>query len=146
VRLAAGICATALIGVDLNRNFPWRWRRHGRRGDRHYTGPRPLSEPASRLLAALIVRLRPRVTIWFHQPFGLVDESGGRIAVERRFAALAGLPLRRLPRYSGGATDWQNARFPGSTAFVVELPPGPLAPLAVRRFASAVVEVARHAA
>lgn len=129
-------------GVDLNRNFPWRWSRRGRPGDPHYSGPRPLSESESRLLAALIRRVRPAITIWFHQPLGAVDESGGSVAVERRYASLVALPLRRLPRYPGGVTDWQNARFAGTTAFVVELPPGPLSPRAVRRFARAAVALA----
>ncbi|TMK80093.1 MAG: murein peptide amidase A [Actinobacteria bacterium] len=129
-------------GVDLNRNFPWRWRPIGRQGDRHYSGPRPLSEPESRLLAREIERLRPEITIWFHQPFGVVDQSGGDVAIERRFASLAGLPLQRLPRYPGGVTDWQNARFPGTTSFVVELPAGPLSPLRVGQFARAVLAVA----
>ena len=109
-------------GVDLNRNFPWRWRREGLPGSPHYSGPRPLSEPESRLLARLIERVQPTVTIWFHQALRVVDESGGNVALERRYAALVGLPLRRLPRYPGGATDWQNARFPHATSFVVELP------------------------
>ena len=104
--------------------LPLAWQRIGRPGDRHYSGPRALSEPESKLLALLIERLRPQVTIWFHQPYGVVDESGGDVAIERRFASLAGLPLQRLPRYPGGVTDWQNARFPGTTSFVVELPAG----------------------
>src|SRR4051812_46309937 len=76
-------------GVDLNRNFPWRWRPLGARGTQQYAGPRPLSEPESRIAHALIARLRPTITIWFHQPLGVVDESGGSLAVERRFARLA---------------------------------------------------------
>lgn len=139
--VAAGTRTNA-AGVDLNRNFPWRWRWQGRPGDLHYSGPRPLSEPESRLLASLIRRLRPSVTIWFHQPLAVVDESGGRIAVERRYASLVGLPLRRLPRYPGGATDWQNARFSHTTAFVVELPTGGLSARGVRRYALAVTRLA----
>ena len=130
--------------VDLNRNFPWHWRRQESPGQRHYSGPRPLSEPESRALARLITRLRPQITIWFHQPFGVVDESGGSLAVERRYANLVGLPLRRLPRYGGGVTDWQNANFPGSTAFVVELPAGPLAPARAARFAAAILALAQQ--
>jgi len=129
-------------GVDLNRNFPWHWQRIGRPGDRYYSGPTPLSEPESRLLVRLIEHLRPQVTIWFHQPYGVVDESGGDVAIERRFADLVGMPLKRLPRYPGGVTNWQNARFPGTTAFVVELPPGSLSPLRVGQFARAVLAVA----
>jgi protein MpaA len=86
----------------------------------------------------VIERIRPQITIWFHQPLGVVDESGGSLTLERSFASLVGLPLRRLPRYPGGATDWQNHRFPGTTAFVVELPPGMLGLQAERRYARAV--------
>jgi protein MpaA len=139
--VAAGTRTNA-DGVDLNRNFPWRWRAQGHLGNPYYSGPRPLSEPESRLLASLISRLHPTVTIWFHQPLAVVDESGGRIALERRYASLVGLPLRRLPRYPGGATDWQNARFSHTTAFVVELPAGRLSARGVQRYALAVTRLA----
>jgi peptidoglycan/xylan/chitin deacetylase (PgdA/CDA1 family) len=111
-------------GVDLNRNFPRRWRASGAPGEAEYAGPRPLSEPESRVAAALIRRLRPSITVWLHQPLDVVDLSGGSRAVERRFARVAGLRARRLVRYPGSATGWQNHVFRGSTAFVVELPPG----------------------
>ena len=95
------------------------------------------------MLARLILRVRPRLTVWFHQPLGLVDESGGSLAVEREFASLVGLPLRRLPRFPGGATDWQNARFPSATAFVVELPPGTLDQPGDHLYANALVSLLR---
>jgi murein peptide amidase A len=126
-------------GVDLNRNFGWRWRAIGRPGDPQYSGTGPLSEPETKLLVRTINRLRPDVTIWFHQPIGVVDESGGDLAVERRFASLARMSLLRLPRYPGGVTNWQNANFPGTTAFVVELPPGPLSATRADELAEAVV-------
>jgi protein MpaA len=129
-------------GVDLNRNFPWHWRPLGPRGAQQYAGPRALSEPESRIAHSLIARLRPAVTIWFHQPLGVVDESGGSLAVERRFARLAQLPLRRLPRYPGSAASWQNHRIPGSTAFVVELPPGMPSRAQIARWSAAVRGVA----
>jgi protein MpaA len=107
-------------GVDLNRNFSFDWA-HLVGGE--YSGTGPLSEPESRAARRLIQRIQPDVTIWFHQPFGIVDRSGGDPFVERRFAQLVGLPLVRLPgRYPGSATRWQNHAFPASTAFVVELP------------------------
>jgi protein MpaA len=109
-------------GVDLNRNFPRAWRPLGKRGDQQYSGTGPLSEPESQAVAALLRRLRPTTTVWFHQPVGIVDESGGSLAVERRFSVLSGLPLRRIVRYPGSATGWENAGWPGTTAFVVELP------------------------
>jgi protein MpaA len=109
-------------GVDLNRNFPLAWQQLGKRGDQQYSGTGPLSEPESAAVAALITRVRPTTTVWFHQPVGIVDLSGGSLGVERRFASLAGLPLRRIVTYPGTATRWQNAHWPGTTAFVVELP------------------------
>ena len=125
-------------GVDLNRNFPWRWHRLGSPGDLQYSGPHPLSEPEARIAHSLILHERPQVTIWFHQPLGLVDESGGSISIEREFSRLSGLPLRRLTRYPGSAAGWQNHRFPATTAFVVELPAGHLSRTRVSRYAAAV--------
>lgn len=130
-------------GVDLNRNFPYRWLPLGAAGDPHYSGPRPLSEPEARIADSLILRARPKVTIWFHQALGLVDESGGSLAIERRFAQLTGLPLRRLTRYPGSAAGWQNHRLPGTTAFVVELPAGRLSSAGVARYAAAVKALSR---
>jgi hypothetical protein len=97
-----------------------------------------LSEPESRFAVMLINRIRPVVTVWFHQPFGVVDASGGSRSVERRFASRVGLPLRKLSRYHGSVTSWQNHRFPSTTAFVVELPPGSLDDSSVERYARAV--------
>lgn len=131
-------------GVDLNRNFPFAWRRIGVRGDQQFSGRRPLSEPESRIADALITRIRPMITVWFHQPEAVTDRSGGSVSVERRFAALSGLPLRRLPRYPGSAAGWQDHRFPGTTAFVVELPPGPPSSAATGHYARAVRLLARQ--
>jgi protein MpaA len=130
-------------GIDLNRNFPWHWRRLGHRGELQYPGPRVLSEPESRIARDLILRIRPLITIWFHQPLAVVDESGGNIRIERSFARMVGLPLARLKRYRGSAASWQDHRVRGSTAFVVELPPGRLSPALEARSASAVRRLAR---
>jgi protein MpaA len=122
--------------VDLNRNFPYGWRPLGPPGSQQYAGPHALSEPESRLARRLIRRLRPSVTIWFHQPLGVTDLSGGDPSIERRFAALSGLPAQRLTRYPGSAPTWQDHRFRGTTAFVVELPRR-VGPAAVARYAAA---------
>lgn len=107
-------------GVDLNRNFPFDWRPLS---GGEYSGPKPLSEPESRAAHRLILRTEPDVTIWFHQPFGLIDRPEGNPFIARRFADLIGLPLVRLPgRYPGSASRWQNHRLPRTTAFVAELP------------------------
>lgn len=125
-------------GVDLNRNFPWRWR--PLRG-LFYSGPAPLSEPESRIAYRLIRRLHPQVSVWFHQHLDVVDKSGGSTAIEERFADLVGLRLVQLTREPGSAVGWENNRFPGTTAFVVELPAGKLSQSGVGRFAHAVLAV-----
>lgn len=128
-------------GVDLNRNFPWHWRRSGEPFDQEYSGPKALSEPESRIAHQLIAKLRPEITIWFHQPLGLVDLSGGDASIERRFARLTGLPTRRLKRYRGSAASWQNDRLSGTTAFVTELPDGRLSHKSQERYARAIREL-----
>jgi len=122
-------------GVDLNRNFPYRWR-PGPRG-RYYPGRRPASEPETRIAMRLIRRVEPDITIWFHQPLALVDASGD-VRLERRYARLVGLPLVHLERLHGTATSWQKHELRGTEAFVVELPGGPLRPRRARVFARAV--------
>ena len=122
-------------GVDLNRNFPYRWR-PGPEG-RYYPGRRPASEPETRIAMRLIRRIEPDITIWFHQPLALVDASGD-LRIERRYARLIGLPLVRLGRLHGTATSWQKHVLRATEAFVVELPGGRLRPREVRRYARSV--------
>ena len=129
-------------GVDLNRNFPAQWRPLGRRGDPEYAGPHPLSEPESRLAARLIRRIRPDVSIWFHQPESLVRAWGPSMAPARRYARLAGARFRALPWLSGTAPNWQNRRFHSTASFVVELPRSPVAPRTARRHAEAISRLA----
>lgn len=130
-------------GVDLNRNFPRKWRRQGARWSTYYSGPRPASEKETRHTMAFVADVRPDVTIWYHQALSLVDRSGGRRAVQRRYADLVGLPLKRLDPLPGTATRWQNHRFDNSTAFVVELPGGQLSWRSARTHARAVVTVGK---
>ena len=138
--LAAGTRTNA-DGVDLNRNFPSQWRPIGRRGDAEYSGPRPLSERETRMACRLILRLRPAVTIWFHQPQRIVRAWGHSVPAAERFARLAGVPFRRLRWPDGTASNWQNHRFRDASSFVVELPPGPLTVSAAARYAWAVIDV-----
>ncbi len=129
-------------GVDLNRNFPSQWRRNGSRWSPEYPGPRPASERETRIAMNLVLRLRPQVSIWYHQPQGLVRAWGGSVWAGRRYAVLAGLPYRSILWLAGTAPNWQNHRFPGAASFVVELPPGPLPAAVVRRHAQAVLALA----
>jgi murein peptide amidase A len=126
-------------GVDLNRNFPFRWQPLASHG------PRPLSEPESQAMHRLILRVHPTVTIWYHQHLRLVDDSGGDPGIEDAYARAVGLPFRCLPRYPGSATSWQNHALPGATAFVVELPAGPLSAASANRHARAVLVAAAGA-
>jgi murein peptide amidase A len=112
-------------GVDLNRNFPYRWRPLPR--PIYYSGPRAASEPETRVAMRLIRRIKPAVTIWYHQAEDVVDMSGGDRGLARRYARVAHMRAACLPFLPGTATSWSTHAFPGTTAFVVELPSGPVA-------------------
>jgi len=130
-------------GVDLNRNFPWQWHPVGQRWSPFYSGPSVMSERETRIAYTLIRRVHPTVSIWFHQHRRLVDESGGEISLERRFALGVGLPLLRLQRFSGSVTTWQNHVFPGTTSFVVELPAGDVPAPRIARYVRTIDAVVR---
>ena len=125
-------------GVDLNRNFPAGWIPIGRRWDPEYSGPRPFSEPESRAARDVIRRLRPNVTIWFHQPQALVRAWGRSRPAARRYARAAGVPYRSIRWPHGTASRWQNRRFDRGVSFVVELPPGRLTRAQTSAYAHAV--------
>ena len=127
-------------GVDLNRNFPFDWEPLPR--GRYYAGPRPFSEPESMIAHDLILRVQPDITIWFHQPFGVVDLTGGDPRIERRYARLVGMHVDHVGDKPGSIARWQNHRFEDDTAFVVELPRQRLSPADVRTFADAVLQLA----
>jgi beta-N-acetylhexosaminidase len=133
-------------GVDLNRNWPFAWEPIGKPFETYHSGSGPFSEPESRSMAALIRRLRPRVTVWFHQHMRLVDPGGGDRVLERLYARKSKLPYRRIPPLPGTATRWQSHTFPRDTAFVVELPAGRLDRRSVVRHVRAVRAVARAVA
>jgi protein MpaA len=120
-------------GVDLNRNFAAGWRA-GALGP-EYPGHAPFSEPETRAARGLIARIRPTVTIWFHQPLALVRAWGASVPAARRYAGAVGLPFRKMRWLAGTAPNWQNHRFPGTSSFVVELPPGALSAADSARYA-----------
>jgi protein MpaA len=135
--VAAGTRGNA-HGVDLNRNFSWRWRRM----DGVYeSGPRPFSEREARIARNLILRIHPKVTIWFHQHLDMVWASGGNRTVEKTFARVSGLPYHPMPQLAGSAITWQNNTLRGTTAFAAELPAGPARN--VQRYVRAVFAAAR---
>ena len=129
-------------GVDLNRNFPRRWRGGGRPFDTYYPGRSASSERETGALRALVRRVHPDITVYYHQHMRLVNLSGADRALVRDYARRVGLPARTLPAYHGTATSWQNHAFPATSAFVVELPAGPLSAASARRHAGALLAIA----
>jgi len=109
-------------GVDLNRDFL------------------AASQRETRIARRLILRLRPEVTLWFHQPQAVVRAWGPSRAIARRYARLAGVPYRSWEWPPGSASRWQNGL--GRLSFVVELGPGELRDAVARRHASAVLRLA----
>lgn len=129
-------------GVDLNRNFPGDWR-PGPRG-RYHPGRRAGSEPETRWVRRVVRTVRPDVTVWFHQPYGMVDLSrGASRSLVRAYARRVRLPARRLPRLHGTATGWQNRTFDATSAFVVELGARRPTDAEVRRHLRAIRAIAR---
>ena len=108
-------------GVDLNRDFL------------------AATQRETRIARKLIQRLKPDVTIWFHQPQSVVRAWGPSRAIARRYARLAGVPYRSLEWPPGSASRWQNGL--GMRSFVVELPLGELASANAFRHAGAVLRL-----
>ena len=127
-------------GVDLSRNFPWRWRPLG---GVYESGPRPLSEREARIAHMLILRLHPHLTVWFHQHLDMVWASGGNRRIEKVFARVSGLPYHPMRQLAGSAISWQNNTLPGTTAFAAELPAGQPTTSQVARYVRAVLAAAR---
>ena len=113
-------------GVDLNRNFPGTWAPSRGLRDRYYPGTRAASEPETRVGLGIVRRIRPDITIWFHQPEVNVRAGGGSERAAKRYAHIVDLPYLPLPVPAGAATARQTRVFTASQAFVVELPAGRL--------------------
>ena len=132
-------------GVDLNRNFPHRWRGGVPRSSGYYPGPRAASEPETRAAMRLARRIEPDLSIWYHQPWGAVLACRGRPRVAARYATLVGMRTscrgRGLP---GTAIGWERARIPGAEAFVVELAARGISGAAARRHARAAAKLAER--
>jgi protein MpaA len=101
-------------GVDLNRNFPHRWKDL----DGHYeSGPRPGSEPETRAVMRFLEEVDPRRVLSFHQPLHGIDTDTKEPGFARRLARALRLPRTRLDcggLCHGTMTMWFNHRFAGS--------------------------------
>ena len=142
--LAAGTRQNA-HGVDLNRNWPVGWKHNGVPWDGNYSGPRPMSEPENRAMRAFILKVKPALTIWYHQPLDEVYGSDPHVAVLKRYARLSGLPYHRLAAPPGAATRWERRRFPHGVHFVAEFLAGRISAATALRNARAVLALAPRA-
>ena len=113
-------------GVDLNRNFPYKWGPIAQPGNWEYAGPSRASEPETQAMVSFVDQLRPDLTVWFHQDaFSIAPSTGPDKVVREEYARLTGLPLEGVPggTYTGVAATWQRRTYPDDTAFIVELGP-----------------------
>jgi murein peptide amidase A len=101
-----------------------------------------LSEPENRAMRAFIARIKPALTIWYHQPLDEVYGSDPHVAILKRYARLSGLPYHRLPVPAGAVTRWERKHFPAGAHFVVEFPAGPISAATALRNAKAVLALA----
>ena len=133
--------------VDLNRNSSQGRRFLGAPGTPYYAGPKAFSEPETRAIRAFILRVRPAVTVWYHQPFGLVDRpETGSDAISRTYSRISGLRFSPLTPRPGSMSRWENVRVRPGSSIVVELPPGTLSAASAQRHAAAVLGLAAGAA
>jgi murein peptide amidase A len=130
-------------GVDLNRNFPYRWRGNVPHSSGYYPGPRPASEPETRAVMMFLRRIQPDLSIWYHQPWGAVLACRGNPQVAVEYARLVGMPTScRGAGLRGTAISWETHIVSDSAAFVVEMPPGGTSGRSASRQARAALTVA----
>ena len=101
-------------GVDLNRNFPYKWRSSPRGAT--WSGRQPLSEPESVVLRDLVRRLKPDLTITFHQPLFGVGANDKGMPTVRALARGMRLPVDEFHCTGvcyGTFTGWVNHRTAG---------------------------------
>jgi predicted deacylase len=106
-------------GVDLNRNYPYKWKDL----DGGYeSGPTPASEPETKAMMRFLRKVRPDYILSFHQPLQGVDTDTKKPMFARRVARKLHLPAKTLDCGSvchGTMTMWFNHNFRG-TAMTVE--------------------------
>jgi murein peptide amidase A len=130
-------------GVDLNRNYPYRWRGNVPHSSGYYPGPRPASEPETRAVMRFVRRIQPDLSIWYHQPWGAVLACHGSPQIAARYAKLVGMHTScRGAGLRGTAITWEMSVLPQSTAFVVEMPAGTISANTADRQARAALTIA----
>ncbi|WP_345520199.1 M14 family zinc carboxypeptidase [Nocardioides conyzicola] len=105
-------------GVDLNRNFPYRW---ADLDGSYESGPRAGSEPETKAMMAFLRKIRPSRIISFHQPLYGVDTDTKDRAFSRRVARALHLPTKSFTCGGvchGTMTGWFNHHARGSAVTV----------------------------
>ncbi|MET0909435.1 MAG: M14 family zinc carboxypeptidase [Ilumatobacteraceae bacterium] len=115
-------------GVDLNRNFPYKWGVIGAPGDSQYAGIGPASEPETQAIVNFVGQLRPEIVIWYHQDLFVISPAEGREGrVRARYAELTNWPRGGISggTYTGVAATWARNELSSDdgVAFIVELGP-----------------------
>jgi len=111
-------------GVDLNRNFPHDWTPIAEPGNWEYSGTGPASEPETQAFIDFIDRLRPALTLWYHQwEYRISPSWRSDGPLRQRYAELTGLPYLAVTggTYTGVAATWTRQSHPGAMSFIVEL-------------------------
>jgi murein peptide amidase A len=105
-------------GVDLNRNYPYRWKDLD--GD-YESGPKPASERETKAVMRFLRDIRPHRIVSFHQPLNGVDSDTKVTSFARRLARNLHLPLKRFACGGvchGTMTMWYNHNFAGAAITV----------------------------
>jgi predicted deacylase len=105
-------------GVDLNRNFPFRW---VDLDGAHESGSRAASEPETRAMIRFLRKIRPQRIISFHQPLHGVDTDTKSRAFSRLVADRLDLPRKSFTCGGvchGTMTGWFNSHFQGAAVTV----------------------------
>lgn len=105
-------------GVDLNRNFPYRW---ADLDGSYESGPRAGSEPETKAMMAFLRKIRPSKIISFHQPLYGVDTDTKDRAFSRRVARALRLPTKSFTCGGvchGTMTGWFNHHARGAAVTV----------------------------
>jgi protein MpaA len=101
-------------GVDLNRNYPYKWKDL----DGSYeSGPKPGSEPETRAMMRFLRNIKPKWILSFHQPLHGVDTDTKNKRFAHRVARKLHLPAKRFDCGGvchGTMTMWYNHKFRGS--------------------------------
>jgi predicted deacylase len=105
--------------VDLNRNFPTKWKRLS---GNYNSGPRPRSEPETRALMRFLNRVDPDYVVTMHSPLhgiDVYDSKDRRLA--RRLSENMHIPIRSFDCGGvchGTLTQWFNRNHHGACVTV----------------------------